>query len=144
MADGYRRLGIESSIFVIPQALPNDAEFRASFPGLSATSNINGFEPPVGWLRAADIPRPENRWRGSNRGGWSYPAFERLVDAYDTSLARGERNQQIVQLMQIVSEELPGIALYYNFGVVAHVAELQGPRLGSSNWSWNLHEWTWG
>ena len=45
--------------------------------------------------------------------------------------------------MRVLSEELPGYPLYYNFGVVAHSTDLQGILQGASNWSWNLHEWAW-
>ncbi len=145
MADSFKRGGIDSTVYVFPQAQGQDAVARASFPGLTSTSVINGFEPALDRLRASDIPSPENRWRGSNRGGWNSPAFERLVAAYEASLDRTERSQHVVQMMRVVSEELPAYPLFYNPTVTAHVAGLHGPLISVSARAagWNVHEWEW-
>jgi peptide/nickel transport system substrate-binding protein len=140
MADSFRRAGFDTSIQVLSQAEASDRQVRSSFPGISSTSNTNGFEPPVNFLRAAQIPTPENRWRGSNRGGWQHAEFERLVAAFETTLEDRERQQRIVDLLKVVSDELPGFALYYNLAVFVQVAELAGPA-GGINWNWNIHEW---
>jgi peptide/nickel transport system substrate-binding protein len=142
MADGFRRAGFDPSIQVLSQAQATDRQVRSSYPGLSSTSNTNGFEPPTRFLRASEIPTPENRWQGSNRGGWVHPEFERLAAAYDTTLGESERQQQAIDLLTVVSQELPAFPLYYNFAVVPHVAELAGLRAGV-NWNWNIHEWDW-
>jgi peptide/nickel transport system substrate-binding protein len=140
MADGFRRAGFEPSLQVLSQAQATDRQVRSSYPGLSSTSNTNGFEPPTRFLRASEIPTAENRWRGSNRGGWVHPEFERLAAAYDTTLGESERHQQAIDLLKVVSSEVPAFPLYYNLAVVPHAAELRGPRAGV-NWNWNIHEW---
>lgn len=143
MADSLRRAGMESSVYVIPQALTTDAQFRASFPSLTGTGSELSGDPPVGNLTAAEIPGPDNRWRGSNRGGFNNPEFERLASAYDATLERTARNQLVVQLMKVVSEDLPAIPLYYNLGAQAHSADLHGPLLSASTAGavWNIHQW---
>jgi peptide/nickel transport system substrate-binding protein len=142
IVDSLRRAGVDASIQVLSQAQAIDRQLRSSFSGLSSTSNTNAFEPPVRFLRASEIPTPENRWRGSNRGGWNHPEFERLTEAYDTTLDRAQRNQRIVDLLKVVSSEVPAYPLYYNFAVQPYVADLRGP-LGGINWNWNLPEWEW-
>jgi peptide/nickel transport system substrate-binding protein len=141
MADGFQRAGFESSLQVLSQAQATDRQVRSSYPALSSTSNTNGFEPPSRFLRASEVATAENRWRGSNRGGWIHPEFERLAAAYDTTLEAGERDQRAIELLRLVSQELPAFPLYYNFVAIPHDAELTGPA-GGLNWNWNIHEWT--
>jgi peptide/nickel transport system substrate-binding protein len=143
MSDSFKRAGIDARPYALPQALALDAQAAANFPALHATSNINGFEPPIDRLRADRIPTPENRWTGNNRGSWNNPAFGALVNEFDVALARTERERLVAEMMRLLSDEVPGYPLYYNFGVVAHSKELQGIRQGASNWSWSLHEWAW-
>jgi len=102
-----------------------------------------GATPPIANMRASEIPAADNRWRGSNRGGWNSPAFERLADAYETTLDRAASNQLAVQMMRVMSEELPAIPLYYNLGAQAHASELRGPLLSASTAGavWNIQEW---
>jgi len=65
-------------------------------------------------LRASEVPTAENRWRGSNHGAWVHPEFERLALAYDTTLEDNERTQQAVEMLSLVSQQLPAFPLYYN------------------------------
>jgi peptide/nickel transport system substrate-binding protein len=145
IADSLRRAGMDSSIHVVSQAEAQDGQIRASFPGLSASSVINGFAPPLDRLRAGEIATPDTRWRGSNFGGWNNPDFERLAASYEASLARSERNALAVQMMKLVSEQAPTIPLFYNFMVTPHVADLAGPTdaVSAATAGWNVHEWRW-
>jgi peptide/nickel transport system substrate-binding protein len=145
LADNLRRAGMDSSLYVIPQAMASDAQFRATFPTLTGTGNILSPEPPIESFRASQIPTPENRWRGNNRGGWNNPDFERLAAAFDTTLDRDDSRRLIVQIMRLLTEELPDVPLYYNLAVMAHVGELRGPLASTSTDGavWNIHQWEW-
>jgi peptide/nickel transport system substrate-binding protein len=142
LVDAVRRVGIDAHVYVLPQAI-QDGQSRATFPGLFNWSTAG---PADDWLTnytAAKIPGPENRWAGNNRGGWSNPDYDRLADAYGTSLDRNERTQLTVDMLRMLSEELPVIPLYYNLDVVAHVSELNAPRLVAPDGSiaWNIQDW---
>jgi peptide/nickel transport system substrate-binding protein len=145
MADGLRRVGYDATIRVIPRAQITDRQMRVALPGILNGSHNRAFIPPVQRLRASEIPTAENRWQGGNQSGWNHPEFERLVEAYDTSLDRAERNQYAVEMLTLVNAELPVIPLYYNLSFLAHVSSLQGPMVAISDdvASWNLHEWSW-
>ena len=90
------------------------------------------------------IPRPENRWNGGNRGGWVNPEWDRLVEEFNRTLDRGQRTQQVAQLLRIFSEELPSIPLFFRAQVLAHAANIQGPAVAApeSTYVWNIHEWS--
>jgi len=145
MADGLRRGGFDATIRVIPRAQITDRQARAALPGILNGSHQRAFVPPVDRLRASQIPTVENRWQGSNQSGWSHPEFERLVQAYETSLEREQRNQFAVGMLKLASEELPVIPLYYNLSFVGYVSDVSGPMVAVSDdvAYWNLPEWSW-
>jgi len=141
MTDGWQRMGIDATPHPFPTVRLQDGQFRASFPALQL--NMGGAD--EGILRSnlanGSIPRPENRWTGSNRGGWNSPEFDRLLEAFESTLDRRDRDLLVVQMARLISEELPVLTLYYDYNVRAHLNRLRGPRLGGG--SWNVHEWEW-
>jgi peptide/nickel transport system substrate-binding protein len=145
MADGLKRAGIDASIRVIPRAQITDRQMRTTLPGILTGSHDRAFLPPFQRLKASEIARPENRWQGSNHSGWVHPEFERLVQAYDATLDRSERDQHVVPMMKLVSDEVPLFALYYSLSFLAHASALRGPVLFASTdvAPWNLTEWEW-
>lgn len=142
LGDGWRRAGFDVREFVLPAALVQAGEARATFPGLYTFSSQGG-ETALRSFHSESIPRPENRWVGSNRGGWIHEDYSRLSEVLDTTLDRSERIRQVVRLSQILNEELPAISLSFDPGVLAHVAALRGPRAANSegNVTWNIHDW---
>jgi ABC-type transport system substrate-binding protein len=145
MADGLRKLGIDASIRIIPRAQITEPYVLANFPGVLVGSQNPASIPPLGRLRASEIASPATRGRGSNFSGWNNAEAERLIMAYETALDRAERNQYAVQLLKLVSEEVPLQPLYYNLEFVAHDSRLRGPMVtvSSDSTTWNLHEWAW-
>lgn len=55
-----------------------DRAHRASFTGVTIASNPMGSLSPVRRLISTAIPTPENRWTGTNRGGYANPAWDEL------------------------------------------------------------------
>lgn len=142
----WRNAGFDIQVSVLPSTQLRDGQARSTFPTLynSATSAaVRGGAHNLGNLTSAQIGTPANRWRGSNYGGWSDPEFDRLWEAYNTTLERTERERQVVEMARIVSEQLPHFNLYWNFNVSAHSAALRGPdpQAVDTLVNWNIHEW---
>ena len=74
-----------------------------------------------------------------------HPDYERLLDAFNTTLGRAERIEQIVQMARILSDKLPAVALYFKPRVVGFAAALQGPQriAPDGSVSANIHNWQW-
>ncbi len=143
MVDGWRRAGIAATGYVVPQAQSQDRVVLATFPSLATTSRPAGEDQLLN-LTTAAIPTAENRWSGTNRGGWSNPEYDRLAELFAATLDRDQRNQQVIAMMRLFSEDVPGLFLYYNEQVVAHAAVLRGPQpiAPTGTLTWNAHEWT--
>ncbi len=142
MASGWRTAGFDIQENVLPASQARDPEIASSFPGLSTRSTAMGEPALLGMVTSA-IPRPENRWRGPNRGGWSNPDYDRLVEAFSLTLDPQERASQLARLVRIFSEDLPAISLYFPSQAFVHPAALSGPRLvaADSNMLWNVQDW---
>jgi peptide/nickel transport system substrate-binding protein len=90
----------------------------------------------------AQVPTPENRFVGTNRGSWQNAEYDRLQSDFRVTLDRSQRNAQLVQMARVVSEEVPSIPLYYRVKVVARNPQLQGVILGDRVKDyWNVHLW---
>jgi peptide/nickel transport system substrate-binding protein len=139
MAAGWRQAGYDVRESVMPAAQAQSGEARAQFPGLFTSGGGNG-EVLLANMASIGIPKPENRWTGSNRGAWSNVEYDRLFEAFNTTLERPQRTRQLVEMMKIVTAELPVFALFFQPSIAAHVAALNGPEYTGAGW--DVHTWT--
>jgi ABC-type transport system substrate-binding protein len=121
--DGYRRAGIDAFTYVMPLAQASDNQLRALRPGL-ARSGL-GARALSGFV-STDVPRPENRWGGNIRGGWSSPEYDRLWRLYDTTLNPDERTRYVGEMEHLIAEEVAGIPSFFTVTVNAHTSEVTG------------------
>ena len=139
LVDGLRQFGIDASSHVWG-VQRTSAEERAK------TSGIFGGTIALPVYHSRDVARPETRWTGANRLGFATAALDRALDAYDMTLDRQGRVQEIIDMERIAMDQLPSIVLYYNPRVIAHAADLVGvvqsltpEATGTARkiWSWN-------
>jgi len=142
MAAGWRQAGFDIREVVWAASLSSDAALRNQHPGLSTTSGPAG-EVTLVEHRSADLPTPQNRWTGSNRGGWSNPEYDRFADVLLTALDRGDRQRLLVEMVRIFTEDAAVISLYFAPTITAFATGLSGPRpaVPESTVAWNVHEW---
>lgn len=145
MVETWKRVGIDTNPFVLSVVAGRDNETRATFPGLTQIGIGSSDEGQMGNFIAAEIGTAANRWRGSNRGGYVNPEVDRLYDLWNVTLDRAERDRTYVEIVRVLSDQLPILSLYPNLGVRSHVAGLQGPEIGIPRTPphWNVHEWVW-
>ncbi len=134
MLDSWKRAGFDMTSHFLSQAEQREARVRAERGGL-----YTGDGGSIETLGTDSIPRPENRWTGSNRGSYSSPAFDRALNGWNSTLDRNQRNQFMVQMAKISSEELPSIPIHYNVDVTAYTVDLTGP----TDQATDIHLWSW-
>jgi ABC-type transport system substrate-binding protein len=113
------------------------------FPGMSATSGAGAFS----IFTSKQIPTAQNAYNGSNNGGWVNADYERLLDAFSSTLEPDERTKQVAALARIWGEELPGVPHYFNTVINVWSSSLSGvtPRTKTvvspldhlNLWEWN-------
>ncbi|MPZ15923.1 MAG: hypothetical protein GEU73_16125 [Chloroflexi bacterium] len=145
LADQWKTFGLEIDINIIAPAQSQDLEQVSAFPALRIEqTGLNGTT-PVNKLVSGNIATAERRWAGVNRGGWSNPEYDGLIETFISSLDRTERNRAAVQALKLASNELPAIPLYYLSLAAAYTSSLQGLSGGySGDTAWdNVHQWRW-
>jgi peptide/nickel transport system substrate-binding protein len=144
MAALWRQAGFDVTESQLSAAEAQDNQARSSYPGLYTFSTGQG-ESALRTFSSSQVTRPETRWAGTNRGGWTNPDYDRLLDALNTTLEREQRVQQVGQLMRILSDQLPAISLYYDLSPIAFVSALTGPGPVAPDTSglvgWNVVDW---
>jgi peptide/nickel transport system substrate-binding protein len=142
MASSWRQGGFDAKDVVTSASEAQDGQARASFPGLSNAVADYG-DMALATLATEQIPTPFNRWSGANRGAWSNQQYDQLWTQFNATLDRSERNRQVVQMMQVATEDVALIFLYHNPLITAHVAGLRGPDVGPPGYliDWNIHDW---
>ncbi len=145
--DTWQRAGFDVDAFMLSPAQLRDGRLRASFPGLYIVQGGGSTEARLDFMTAALTPTAANRYNGNNRGGWLSPAYERLWSELNTTLDRTQRNAQAIEMLKLLSDELPAIPTYFNIAPAAHLAMLTGPempaRVPDPLINWNIHEWDW-
>ena len=142
MAHNWRGMGFDIEEGAFSPAQQRDGQALGTFRSLSTTSGPLGA-PSLLYYTTSTISRPENRWSGLNRGGWSNPEFDRAVDAFQTTLQRDQRIQHTAQAARILSAEAAVLPLYFVPGVVAYPTGLHGISFRSvdAEVTWNIHQW---
>ena len=142
IADNLKAVGVNSSIYLIPSARQRDNELRTSFPAFETTAR--SISPDNFVFTSGQIPTPEARFQGPNRGGFRDDEIDRLHNVVLTSFDQGERQRATVELHKRMSE-LVGIGpLYYDVEVILAKNNVSGP-IGNygpqQGISWNIYEW---
>jgi peptide/nickel transport system substrate-binding protein len=145
MAGTWRQAGFDVREAILPRALARDPEARSAFPSMATMATGSAETNWMAVFTSAQIGTAPTRWRGSNRSGWSSPAFDRLVEAFNTTLDPQQRIEQRVEIARMLSEEMPVIMVSLNPNITAHIAALRGLTnavLGTTGQTaWNIHEW---
>jgi peptide/nickel transport system substrate-binding protein len=144
IADGWRRAGFEVEENVFTPVQTSDGQTLGTFRSLSITSaqatpeglNLDDFT-------SRSASRPETRWFGQNRGGWTNLDYDRTIDAWLTTLDQNERHRLVAQAAKIITEDLGLIPLHFNPAAVAYRTGLTGVQLKAPDvdMMWNIHEW---
>ncbi|HZT05761.1 MAG TPA: ABC transporter substrate-binding protein [Chloroflexota bacterium] len=144
LAAQWRQAGFDMAEAVLPAAQAQDPQMRATFPSMFTHSTGLG-EPALIDQVTSHIPGPANRWSGGNRGGYSNPDYDRLVEQFNSTLDRGERIRQIAQMLKIYTDDAPSISLFFATQPMAAVSALKGPQLvvPGAVMGWDIHTWSW-
>jgi peptide/nickel transport system substrate-binding protein len=147
LSDTWKQAGFEVRPVVFARPVFT-LEARHQVPGLGYA-----FFPAQGegTFRTAEVGTAANRWSGVNRSGWTHPEYDRLWDLANGTLDWNERGRYAAQMMALVSEHVPGYALYYSQGSRTWVSSLQGPTGQTAEFGaayrpttpyWNVQDWT--
>lgn len=96
---------------------------------------------------SGNIAAESNRWRGSNRGGYSSPTYDQLEGRFWSTLDKSERDQIAARMIKILLDDAAYLPLITNNEVSAVRNGIQGVTSVTPNFlrtTWNAHTWTMG
>jgi len=144
----WKEIGVSGSYEVASQANIRDRQFRATYTGVEITQNPMGAAAATRRLATYNAPRVENRWTGTNRGGYSNPLWDELDVKVVTTMEEQGRVELEKELLKIYTADLPALPLYYRWDLVPVGNKLKGPvantgvaHRGFILHTWNIHEW---
>src|SRR5439155_17819186 len=113
LADSWKRAGIDVQLSITPAALATNNQYRSEFPAFAITNSHLTDTTVATKFGTEFIATPENKYGGTNKGGYSNPDLDKLYTAFNNALDINERNKYYIGINKIVSEQVPGIPLYY-------------------------------
>jgi peptide/nickel transport system substrate-binding protein len=143
VSDYFRRAGIASDPFLIPQAQRDDREFGATFPGTRLWRQNNSIY-DLDRYTSAQATLPENRFSGSNRGRYMNPELDALIGKYQITVSEKDRVPLLGQIVHHMTDQVTIIDLWYNAEVIAVSSRLRNvgnKKTGEANQGWNAYTW---
>ena len=148
MRDGWKEIGVNTALEFRSEQMLRDRQARASFTGFDLSSNPMGGLSAVRRFHTEAIPTPDNRWTGTNRGGYSNPGWDDIGRRMRETLDDNARIQQERDLVRIFSTDLPVLPINYEVQLVPVAQGLTGVQpirgiahTGHVMHTWNVHEW---
>jgi peptide/nickel transport system substrate-binding protein len=137
IADGWKSAGLQVSITIAPPAVSTDREFASTRPG----ARVGGSGSATGWhtqrFHSKEITSSTNRWQGNNRGGYSNPRVDALLDRLQVTIASSERVSLLRELLQEQMGDLPAMPLYWYIDPVLALKGVTGVEI----LTWNFFAW---
>lgn len=136
--DAWRALGVAAESELYSRQLSRDLEYRATFPAFQLQRQPNRLDTLIRF-QSAQVPLAENNWRGENKGRYTNPEMDALVDRFYTTIPRQERNQLLAQITRHMTERLNVLGLF-NDGIPVMVGN-HLRNIYAVNQTWNATEW---
>ena len=138
--DYWKAIGVNLNINVLTPALLNDNEFLSTRPGLdhntASGSALLGLR-----LHSSSIPAPANRWSGNNRGHFTDPAVDSLIERIQSTIGDQEQRALHRQFLAAVTPAIHSLFFYYEIRPIVMLKGVTGPRLVGQTTTNNIWEW---
>lgn len=138
IADDWKAVGADARIYAIPTARAQDREHHSRFPSVLMTGTFIDQMPDR--LNSRDVATPANRWSGRNRGGYTNPRADTLLDLTKTTVDRREQIQVRREQVQEVMGDLAFMPLHWELRPILMLRSVKGD-IHPYNPGWNSFEW---
>jgi peptide/nickel transport system substrate-binding protein len=140
IADGWKATGVQVQPFIIPAALNNDREYRSLLTGAQLIGvGYDAFY--TDRLHSKYITSPANRWSGPNRGGYSNPRVDAVLDQLVKTIDSAERLELHKQLLAEQLGDLAVMPLYWDVDPVIAVKGVKNIGRNATVNTWNMFQW---
>lgn len=127
IADDFKRVGVDAKLLIWPPALNNDRQYESTRPGLvlGSIGVVRFFYDRA--LHSGETTSDANRWSTRNKGGYSNPASDRLVDALSSTIDNRQRTELVRQAVEVQMRDLPIFPFFWEIDPVLALANIRIP-----------------
>jgi peptide/nickel transport system substrate-binding protein len=139
----WRELGLSTTYEQRNAVALRDRKDRATFTGVDVTSNPMGLAAVTRRSASYNIPTEENRWTGTNRGGYQNPAWDDLDQRLLVALDDKARLDIERDMLRLYTADLALLPLYFRNDLVPMAGGLTGviANTGTAHRGFILHSW---
>jgi peptide/nickel transport system substrate-binding protein len=148
IAANWKEVGVNATYELRTAAALRDRQDRATFSGADISANPMGVAAVVRRTASYNIPKDDNRWTGTNRGGYVNPVWDDLELRMLGALEERARLDIERELLRVYTTDLPLLPLYFRNDMVPVGGGVKGPvantgvaHRGFILHTWNVHEW---
>jgi peptide/nickel transport system substrate-binding protein len=134
ISNQWQQAGVGTEVTFIPRQRATDREYRVTRPGFEVASQFVDLQN----LHTREVPSPETRWVGANRGRYSNAELDALIDRYTTTIPRVERMAALTEIVRHLTGQVVMLNLYYTPDATPMSNRLRNIPGGDP---WNAHEW---
>jgi len=141
IADGWNRLGISTTPYIIPTARRTDRQYEAERPGLlccvrAGPTFESGDEATIKAINSA-----ATNWQGLNYGAYMNPTADAIVDRLVGTIDPRARLSISQQLVQEYTADIPLLPLWWEVFPMLMLEGVKGPRPNFVLPAANIFEW---
>jgi peptide/nickel transport system substrate-binding protein len=128
IADHWKLLGADVETHVTPPALDSDRRYESTRPGvlLGSIGDRRFFLDKA--MHSRETTSEENRWASRNKGGYSNPVSDRLLDQLGRTIDVRERTAIVRDLVRIQMEDIPIMPFFWEVEPVVALANVKIPQ----------------
>jgi peptide/nickel transport system substrate-binding protein len=138
--DYWKSVGVTLELHPLTPAEANDNQMQATRTGAMMVTNSGAS---IAGLRmhSSTIPRPETRWTGNNRGRFSSPTVDSILEKLQVTIDRDARVELNKQLIAEISWNVVNFPLYWGIQPILMRSGVTGPRLAGNASTGNIWAW---
>jgi peptide/nickel transport system substrate-binding protein len=128
VTDNWSTVGVQARQVDVPAARANDAEYLNTHPGAFTNTQSKAFDSFfTDKLSTRNVPTPANRWAGTNRGGYSNPQLDQLLDRLVGTIDPQQRLPLMRQALELQVGDVALMPLFWDVSPVLMVKGVEGP-----------------
>ena len=143
VASQWTNAGFQSRPTPYPAIAENATEIRHKAPG-ALIWPYNFTLTAIKTFTRVEVGTGDNRWRGSNYGGYLNPAYEGRYADLTNTFEPAERQETTFQLLKILADELPALPVFFTPLCLVSRKGVEGPGVVSAlqaATTWNIATW---
>lgn len=139
LADAWKPLGVEATVFPIPPNRTGDREYEAHHTSFFVT-NVNNNQFWETRLDSRLISSEATRWVGSNRGGYFNPQMDVLYDRLRATIDPKLRTPIEREILQTTVGQLVMMPFYWETLPVLKLKDVKDHRTKSGSGTWWFYD----